>query len=312
MKLLNLFILLLIISSCSKQSEKEEIKTFLNGGISTSFIINNQNENFEKNLRNRLDFLTHKESFEYDLSKEKNIYTIKLPFILSKSKINNLLFSRGEVFIKKDDSIYFDSNSFRKEKFNINEFPFQRLNLNFKEEFIETFRNFTTKYNNQNIDIYVDSTLIMNPKIRNTIANGKLMVSTLNSDAFNSDILNAVFNCQYENEVFKTIEQKILLKSDNKLVEIPEKYNDLYNQLWNFISIRGLTIIKNNTNLESKKELETSLKIGMIRNNDFYGFLANSNVKSISDLNEIFFHFQGYLSQYDYQNLNKKIDSLRL
>jgi hypothetical protein len=312
MKLLHIFILLLVISSCSKQSKKEELKTFLNGGITTSFTIHNQSENFEKNLRNRLDFLTHKESSEYDLSKEKNTYTIRLPFILSKSKINNLLFSQGEIFIKKDDSIYFDSNSFKKEKFNINEFPFQRLSLNFKEDFIETFTNFTTKYNNQNIDIYVDTTLIMNPKIRNPITNGKLTVSSLNSDAFNSDILNAIFNCQYENEVFEIIEQKILLKSNNKLVEIPQKYNDLYNQLWNFISIRGLTIIKNNTNLESKKELETSLKIGVIRSNDFYGFLVNSNVNSIADLNETFFHFQGYLSQYNYQNLNKKIDSLRL
>src|SRR5690606_20813213 len=103
--------------------------------------------------------------------------------------------------------------------------------------------------------------LIMNPKIRSPITNGKLAVSSLNSDAFNSDILNAVFNCQYENEVFEIVEQKLLLKSDNKLVEIPQKYNDLYNQLWDFISLRGLTIIKNNTNLESKKELETSIKI---------------------------------------------------
>ena len=312
MKLFYTIILLIVFTSRSKELKTKEIKTFTNGGITTSFVIKNQSENFEKNLRNRLDFLTHKESFEYDLSKEKNTYIIRLPFILSKSKINSLLFSQGEIFIKKNDSIYFDSNSFKKEKFNINMFAFQKLSLNFKEEFIESFTNLTKKYNNQNIDIYVDTTLIMNPKIRSPITNGKLAVSSLNSDAFNSDILNAVFNCQYENEVFEIVEQKLLLKSDNKLVEIPQKYNDLYNQLWDFISLRGLTIIKNNTNLESKKEHETSIKIAVIRPNDFYGFLVSSNTKSISDLNETFFHFQGYLSQYNYHNLNKKIDSLRL
>ena len=319
MKQINLFyifILLISLTSCNKKlkdkkEEKKAVKTIINGGIVTFFEIHNESESFEKTLKLRLDFLKIKESFEYNLIKEKNKYTITLPFILSKNKINGLLFSQGELFIKKDDSIYFNSNSFKKNELKSKKVPYNRFNLKFKEKNVYKFKKFTDKNLNQNIQIYIDTMLIMAPKIKGVISDGKLSISSLESNNFNSDILYAVFNYQYENVKFKKIEQKLVLEDNGELVEIPQKYHNLYNLLWNFISSKGLTIIKNNTNFESKEELETSINIDIIRRSDFYGFLVDSNIESISDLNETFFDFQGYLNKYNYQSLNKKIDSLK-
>ncbi|MFT7900516.1 hypothetical protein VBY74_11075 [Tenacibaculum ascidiaceicola] len=319
MKQINLFyifILLISLTSCNKRlkdkkEEKKAIKTIINGGIVTSFEIHNEDESFEKTLKLRLDFLKIKESFEYNLIKEKNKYTITLPFILSKNKINSLLFSQGELFIKKDDSIYFNSNSFKKNELKSKKVPYNRFNLKFKEENVYKFKKFTDENLNQNIQIYIDTMLIIAPKIKGVISDGKLSISSLESNNFNSDILYAIFNYQYENVKFKKIEQKLVLEDNGELVEIPQKYHNLYNLLWNFLSSKGLTIIKNNTNFESKEELETSINIGIIRRSDFYGFLVDSNIESISDLNETFFDFQEYLNKYNYQSLNRKIDSLK-
>lgn len=309
MRIFYTLITLFVITSCSK--ELNERKTIENGGIAISFTVKNENVNFEKNLRSRLDFLKHKESFEFDLSREENIYTVKLPFILSKSQINSLLFSRGELFIKKADSIYFDSKSFEKNEMGFKHLPVQGVSLNFKEESKDIFEKFTIKNKGQNIKIYIDTTLIMSPKIGGIITDGKLYVTPLESDAFNSDIIYVTVNYPYGEVVFEKVEQKVLLKEGSQLVEIPEKYSLLYNQLQDFVAIKGLEIIQNNTNLKSKQELETSIEISMISHNDFYGYLVASNVKSLSDLNKKFFHFQGYLSKYNYKNLNKQIDSLQ-
>lgn len=320
MKQINLFyvfILFISITACNKKlkdkkEEKKAVKTIINGGIVTSFEIYNKSESFEKKLKLRLDFLKLKESFEYNLSKEENRYTITVPFVLNKNKINSLFFSQGEIFIKKDDSIYFNSNSFKKNEISLKKVPYNKFNLKFKEKNVDKFKNFTGKNLNQNIQIYLDTTLIISPKIRGVISDGKLSISFLDSNSFNSDILYAIFNYQYENVKFEKVEQKLVLEDNGELVKIPQKYHNIYNLLWNFISSKGLTIIKNNTNFESKEELETNINIGIIRRSDFYGFLVDSNIKSISDLNETFFSFQGYLNQYNYQSLNRKIDSLKL
>ena len=134
----------------------------------------------------------------------------------------------------------------------------------------------------------------------------------MKSDAFNSDVIYVTVNYSYGNEVFEKVEQKVFLKEGSQLVEIPERYSVLYNQLQNFVAIKGLAIIQNNKNLNSKEELKTSIEISMISHNDFYGYLVASNVQSLSDLNQMFFHFKGYLSKYNYHNLNKQIDSLNL
>jgi hypothetical protein len=308
MKLFFTIITIFVITSCS--IGLEEKKTIRSGGITTSFTVSHENVNFEKNLRSRLDFLKHRESFEYDLSKEKNIYTIKLPFILSKSQINSLLFSRGEIFIKKGDSINFDSKSFEKNE-TVYKVPFEGVSLFFKDEYKVIFEKFTIKNKNQHIKIYLDTTLIMSPKIAGTIADGKLIIKSLESKAFNSDIIYVTFNYPYENEVFENVDQKVFLKDGNQLEEIPEKYYNIYNQLKYFVAAKGLTIIQSNTNLNSEDELKISSEISMIIYNDFYGYLVGSNVKSFSDLNETFFLFQGYLNKYNYHDLNKQIYSLK-
>ncbi len=301
-------ITIFVVTSCS--IGLNEKKTIRSGGTATSFTVNNENINFEKNLRSRLDFLKHRESFEYDLSKEKNIYTIKLPFILNKNKINSILFSRGEIFIKKGDSINFDSKSFKKNETEY-KVPFDGISLSFKEEYKDIFEKFTIKNKNQHIEIYLDTTLIMSPKITGTISDGKLFITPLETRAFNSDIIYVAFNYPYENELFKNVDQKVFLNDGNQLIEIPEKYYYIYNQLKHFIEAKGLTIIQKNTNLNSEEELKISGEISMIIHNDFYGYLVDSNVKSFSDLNETFFLFQDYLNKYNYQDLNKQIYSLK-
>ncbi|GGD07188.1 hypothetical protein [Hyunsoonleella pacifica] len=297
-------IILLIITVGLYSCSDKKRKTFNEyGGIILYVKLLENNTDFKEKLKKRLSYYSKLKLSEYSISEKNNELKITLAFFLDENKLNNLIFSKGQFTITKGDSIFFNSNSIEKINTDFNMIGQRGIKVKFKEQYKQKLENFTINNLNQNVNVLIDTTTIMSPRIGDTISNGNLSILVLKTKNFDSDIVNSVMNNPY-NESVKTdkIEKRLFLKSNEKLVEVSQDINIVYGEIKKLVNKNKSHLFSDLKSLNQNEQFSIKKEINTLLENDLSGYLAVSNYKEIKDLKQSFLNLKKVLEKYDSDN----------
>jgi len=305
-RIIILLIITIGIHSCTKKR-----KTFnKNGGTILSFNLLENNTVFKEKLKQRLDYYSNLNSSEYSISDTENEIQIKLPFFLDEKKLDNLIFAKGQFKITKGDSIFFNSSQIEKTKADLNIMGQSGIYVQFKEQYIEQFENFTINNLNQHINIVLDTTTLMSPRINDTISNGNLSFSVLKTKNFNSDIVNSVLINPYDESIkIEKKNKRLFLKSNEKLVEISPDVYITYNKVKKLVDKNKNRLFLDLKSLNQNEQFTIKKEINILLENDLSGYLAKSNYREIKDLKQSFLNLKSVLDKYG--SSNELIDMIK-
>ena len=299
-KIIILLIITIGLHSCFTKKRKTFKET---GGTILYLKLFENNADFKEKLKKRLNYYANSKFSEYSISEENNELKITLAFFLPENKLKNLIFSKGQFTITKGDSIFFNSNSIEKINTEFNTIGQRGIRIQFKEKYKQQFKNFTINFLNQNINILIDTTTLMSPRIGDTISNGILIFSVLKTKTFDSDIVNSVLNNPYNESVkIERIKKRLFLKSNKKLVEVSPELYMIYAKIKKLISKNKKSLFSDLRSLNQNEKLLIKKEINIFLENDLSGYLAVSGHKEIKDLRQSFLNLKKVLEKYDSGN----------